>query len=67
MSHNLRVFALLLLLTLAASQTPAPTTCSNSAVSGIASGIIRLGVPMEAVASTSYSQTLSGFSLGTWA
>jgi len=42
-------------------------TCSVSAVPGIASGIVSLGVPDSAVAQTSYSVSLSGFNLGTYA
>lgn len=63
------LIACLLLLSLAVAQTTTTTTtCSPvSGLSGIASGIINLGVPTASVAQTSYSLSLSGFSLGTFA
>lgn len=64
MSRSTSLVALLLLVALVTSQT---TTCSNSVVNGIASGIVRLGVPNANVAESSYSQSLSGSSLGTFA
>ena len=43
------------------------TTCTESQVDGIASGMISLGVPDASVAQDSYSVSLSGFNLGTYA
>ena len=64
MSRSTTLVALLLLISLSAAQT---FTCSNSVVEGLATGVVRLGVPNANVAQTSYSQTLSGASLGTYA
>ena len=47
MSRRTSLLALLLLVSLAAAQN---FTCSNSVVPGIASGIVRLGVPVSNVA-----------------
>jgi hypothetical protein len=56
-----------LLLSLAVSQAATTTTnCGASSLPGIASGLIQLGVPTSSVAQTSYSQTLSGFNIGTY-
>ncbi len=58
----------LLLLTSAVAQTVTPaSTCGTSTITGLASGLIYLGVPSASVAQTSFSQTLSGFNLGTFA
>jgi hypothetical protein len=67
MSKLTGLIACLLLLSLAVGQaTTATTNCGASSLPGIASGLIYLGVPTSSVAQTSYSQTLSGFSLGTY-
>ena len=54
-----------LLLSLAASQNT--TDCGRSKLDHIASGVVRLGVPTTSVAQTSFSQSLSDFTLGTYA
>ena len=66
MSRSTSLVALLLLVSLVVGQ-PTAFTCSNSIVEGIATGVVRLGVPVSNIAETSYSQTLSGSSLGTYA
>jgi len=65
MSRSTGFIACLLLLSLAACQNN--FTCSNSVVPGIASGIVKLGVPVASVAQTSYSLSLAQFNLGTFA
>ena len=65
MSRSTGLIACLMLLTLAACQNN--FTCTNSVVPGIASGIVRLGVPVASVAQTSYSLSLAQFNLGTFA
>jgi hypothetical protein len=65
MSRSARLIACLLLLSLAASQST--FTCTNSVVPGIASGIVRLGVPTAPVAQTTFRQPLTDFNLGTYA
>lgn len=42
-------------------------TCDQSVITGLASGLIQLGVPSASVAQQSYSQVLSGTNLGTYA
>lgn len=56
-----------LLLCLLLSSQVLAQTCSVSNVNGIASGIVTLGVPTAPLAQTSYSMSLSGFSLGLYA
>lgn len=56
----------LLLVSQAFAQAPS-SSCAVSKVDGIASGIITLGVPNEPLARTSYSISLSGFTLGLYA
>jgi hypothetical protein len=63
MSRSTAFVALLLLVSLASAQF----TCSQSTVDGIASGVVRLGVPTQSVAQTSFSQSLTDFNLGTFA
>lgn len=58
---------LLVLLLLSNAVAQSPATCSTSSVTGLATGLIYLGVPSASVAQTSFSQTLSGFNLGTFA
>ena len=62
MSRSTSLVALLLLISLVSSQT-----CTNSNVAGIHTGLVRLGVPNANVAQTSYSQSLAGSTLGTYA
>lgn len=64
----------LLLISLAAGQGaisvptgPTGPSCDVSSMNGIASGLILLGAPNAAVAQTTYSQSLAGFNLGTFA
>lgn len=64
MSKLSGLIACLLLLSLAAAQT---LSCNVSTVPGIASGIVNLGVPTTSVAQTAFSQSLTGFNLGTYA
>ena len=65
MYRSTGLIACLLLLSLAACQQN--FSCANSVVPGIASGIVRLGVPVASVAQTSYSVSLTEFNLGTFA
>jgi len=69
MSKLSAVFLALLLLSSAVAQNTTATTtstCGSSTVTGLASGLIYLGVPSASVAQTSFSQTLTGFNLGTY-
>ncbi len=61
------LLALLLLTSTVAQNTTPASTCGTSTVTGLASGLIYLGVPSASVAQTSFSQTLAGFNLGTFA
>ena len=58
---------LLISLLLCGLVTAQNTTCTESQVDGIASGMVSLGVPDASVAQNSYSVSLSGFNLGTYA
>ena len=59
----IKVTGLILCLVLLTSALAASPSCNVSSLSGIASGVLILGVPAATTAQTSFSQSLSGFNL----